>query len=362
MSPIELVASDFRQFGAPHGTFCLITGAADHGRTRCRPGDGYERVLSLTLPTGAALADLLAAEVPDGADVLVACPGQFLDSPAPEILGQRRLAVLPAGSTPLSEAQVDYFLAAAARTDVEQQDLTARRFFEQVSGSDRLTVVDDQTGSEAEFDHTAGDVVWNQQAGELSPGEQQLAPGGKLSVMPAEINTFAPGARLLGLTGTLTLSGWPIVHRHDVPGDGPDQQRLFDELACMVAHPVQLVVAAGVIETVRTDDDAARPAVEALTRLLEQDPRYRVIWELGFGINTAMDALPANCGPNEVHGGRSGVIHLGIGITPHTRFALAFLCPRSTLLAADGSAVLGRRKDTPRGRLNRVSSASCGCH
>jgi hypothetical protein len=180
--------------------------------------------------------------------------------------------------------------------------------------------------------------------------------------MPAEINTFDASARLLGLNGTLTLSGWPIVHRANDPDDAPEQQRLFSELANLVAHPVQLTVAAGVIEAVTTADSAAKPAAEALDRLLGEDPRYRVIWELGFGLNTDMDALPANCGPNEVYGARSGVVHLGLGITPHTRFALAFLCPRSSLLTADATAVLGRRLDTYRGRMNRVSTAGCGCH
>ncbi|KPI09485.1 hypothetical protein OK074_3291 [Actinobacteria bacterium OK074] len=362
MPPFELTATDFRQFGEPSGTFCLITGEAGRDTFRCRPGDGYQRVLPMTLPAGAALADLLTDEIPADAHVLVACPGQFLDSPAPEVLGKRKLAVLPAGSTPLTTAQVRYYLTAAARTDAGSQDLAAGLFFERVERTDRLLVVDDDTGSEAEFDHTAGDCVWNQQAGVLSPGEQQLAPGGKIGVMPAEINTFDASARLLGLNGTLTLSGWPIVHRSDDPGDAPEQKRLFSELASLVAHPVQLTVVAGVIEAVTTADSAAGPAVEALDRLLGEDPRYRVVWELGFGLNTDMDALPANCGPNEVYGARSGVVHLGLGITPHTRFALAFLCPRSSLLTADATAVLGRRLDTYRGRMNRVSRASCGCH
>ena len=172
MPPLELTATDFRQFGEPSGTFCLITGESSRDEIRCHPGDGYQQVLSMTLPAGAALADLLADRVPPEAHVLVACPGQFLDSPAPEVLGKRRLAVLPAGSTPLTTAQVGYYLTAAARTDVEGQDLAARRFFERVERTDRLVVVDDETGSEAGFDHTAGDCVWNQQAGVLSPGEQ----------------------------------------------------------------------------------------------------------------------------------------------------------------------------------------------
>ncbi|GAA3044087.1 hypothetical protein GCM10020000_24500 [Streptomyces olivoverticillatus] len=118
----------------------------------------------------------------------------------------------------------------------------------------------------------------------------------------------------------------------------------------------------GVIEDVTAPDAAARPAAEALDALLGTEPLYRTIWELGFGINTTTEIIPANCGPNEVHGASHGVVNLGLGVTPTTRFALAFLCPRSSLLTPDGTPVLGARRAVRRGRMRRVSSASCGCH
>ncbi|MFJ6719082.1 MULTISPECIES: hypothetical protein [unclassified Streptomyces] len=362
MSPLDLTTDDFGQFGEPVETFCLITTEDGGEPLSLLPGDGYSRVDHLTLPRGTRLGTLIAEQAPPDAHVLAVCPGRFLDSPSPQELGARKLAVLPAGSTPLTDEHVRYFLRTAAKTDVARQAAAAEEFFDLVGDSERLTIVDDASGTEAEFDHTAGDCVWNQQAGVLEPGDQQIFPSGKLSVTAAEITTFEPDARLLGLHGDLTLRGWPIVHRHADPADGDEQRRLFDALSPLVSNAVTLHVSAGTIEGVTPQTPAAAPAAEELDKLLTDDPRYRVIWELGFAINTATEVIPANCGPNEVYGATAGVVNLGLGITPATRFALAFLCPRSSLLTSDGTPVLGARKAVRRGRMQRVSSASCGCH
>ncbi|MFE2531971.1 hypothetical protein [Streptomyces sp. NPDC059371] len=362
MPPLDITTSDFDQFGRPAGTFCLITSEQHGDLVSLRSGDGYSHVLPLTLPPGTRLGELIERSVPADAHVLAVCPGRFLDSPTERELGGRKLAVLPAGSTPLTDEHVRYLLRTAALTDVARHAQVAEEFFDLVGDSDRLTIVDDVSGTEAEFDHTVGDCVWNQQAGVLEEGDQQIFPSGKLSVTAAEITTFEPEARLLGLDGELTLRGWPIVHRHQDPADGADQRRLFEALAPLVSNAVTLRVAAGSIESVTPQTPGATSAAVELEKLLTDDPRYRVIWELGFGINTTTEIIPANCGPNEVYGATGGVVNLGLGITPATRFALAFLCPRSSLVTSDGTAVLGARKAVRRGRMQRVSSASCGCH
>ena len=362
MPPLELEVSTFGQFGKPTDTFCLITSEDVDIALHAGEESGYSRTTQLSLPPHKRLGELLAERVPKDAHVLSACPGRFLESPTPEELGDRELAVLPAGSTPLTAEHVRYYLRAAARSDTAAQEALAEEFFDRVGASDRLLITDENTGTEAEFDHTVGDCVWNQQAGVLEPGEQQLLPPGKLSVTAADISTFQPEARLLGLTGELTLHGWPIVHRHADPAEADEQGRLFERLAALVSHPVTLRVRAGTVEEALPKNDGARTAAEALNLLFEEDPRYRTVWELGFGINTTTEIIPANCGPNEVWGSTHGVVNLGIGVTPTTRFALAFLCPRSSLLTADGTAVLGARKAVRRGRLRRQSSAGCGCH
>lgn len=375
MPSLELSTGPLRQFGAPGESLTLITAGApgprgtwpdpiapDLAPDLAELGAGYRGVQHLTLPQDASLGALLAAETAPDAHVLAVCPGRFLDSPTPEQLGARKLAVLPAGSTPVTADQVRYLIDCARRTDVDVQEELAAQFFDRVEQSARLLLVDDANGTEAEFDHTAGEVVWNLQAGRMEPGDQQILPAGKISATAAEITDFDPDARLRGLTGALTLHGWPIVHRHADPADAADQRRLFEDLSALVSHPVTLRLDGGVIQDVAAADRAAGRAADALTRLLADDPRYRVVWELGFGINTAMDVIPANCGPNEVYGASAGAVNLGIGTTPDTRFALAFLCPRSSLLEQDGTALLGARKAARRGRLRRTTAASCGCH
>lgn len=361
MEPLEFVTSDFGQFGDPAEKFYLITSDQYGESFSLSPGDGCSRVLRLTLPPATSIGELIAAGTPEDAHVLAVCPGRFLTSPTEGELGARKLAVLPAGSTPLTDEHVGYFLRTAARTDAALQTRTAEDFFDLVGDSDRVTVVDDASGTEAEFDHTAGDVVWNQQAGVMEPGDQQIFPAGKLSVTAADITAFEADARLVGLNGDLTLRGWPIVHRGEDPADCGDQQRLFDALSPLVANAVTLHVS-GDSSTVSPRRRQLRPRRQRSWRSCSPTTRATASSGSSAGINTGTEIIPANCGPNEVYGATGGVINLGLGVTPTTRFALAFLCPRSSLVTSDGTAVLGARKAVRRGRMQRISSAGCGCH
>src|SRR5205823_2967146 len=110
-------------------------------------------------------------------------------------------------------------------------------------------------------------------------------------------------------------------------------------------------------------------AAAALNDLLAAESGYRTVWELGFGINVAMSVVPANCGLNEVYGGTDGVVHLGLGLTPFTRFALTFLSPATRLVDGTGETLLGNaigqvasgQADGGRCRIRRTREASCGC-
>jgi hypothetical protein len=359
---ITVTAPALTQFTGPRETFCLVVDAAARDAYELAGGD-YGRAEVLGLPPGVDLDRFLPERVPDGAHVLVVCPERFLASPGEEAIGDRQLAVLPAGSTPLTPEQVRHFLAVAERTDAERQAKIAAAFFDAVERTDHLRIVDARYGTEAVFRHRSGDYSWNQQAGPLSPGEQQIVPGGELSVLPVDIVGFDADARL-DVTGRLALRGWPIVHRADEPGDAADQAELFTALRSMAGGAVVVEVADGVIRGYSPADEGARPAAAALETLLAADPRYRTLWELGFGINAELEQLPANCGPNEVYGGADGAFHLGLGLTPWTRFALTFSCPDSAVTDADGEVLLGDRRaaGTRRPRLVRRSSPGCGCH
>ncbi len=151
-----------------------------------------------------------------------------------------------------------------------------------------------------------------------------------------------------------------IVHAGYDAGLLGEQEQCYARLAGLYQGTVVLGVAAGLIVSCRPGDDSgvAAQAAAALEDLLAADPNYRIIWEVGFGINTELALLPGNCGLNEVFGGRQGVLHLGLGLTPATRFALTFLCPGSVVTTDTGRRLVGR---TGR-RIARIRSASCGCH
>src|SRR5262249_1546605 len=159
--------------------------------------------------------------------------------------------------------------------------------------------------------------------------------------------------------------GEPIVHAgYDTdPTLAWEQARLYERLAALRRHPVVIEVAAGVVTGCRAGSPApeAARATRALDELFAADIRYRTVWELGFGINTGMSVVAANCGMNEVFGGTSGVVHLGLGLTPFTRFALTFLCPDTAVLDGAGATLLGSTSDRPatgsRGRLRRTKDA-----
>jgi hypothetical protein len=358
-----VTAPSLRQFSGMLRSFRLVVDEPARAGYDVAGGD-YRDAKVLGLPAGTELGELLATEVPDGAHVLVVCPDRFLTSPGEDVLGDRQLAVLPAGSTPLTARQIRHFLAAAELTDVSAQAATAARFFDAVERTELVRIVDPRHGTEAVFRPAAADYVWNQQAGPLEPGEQQIVPAGELSVLPVEITDFDADVSM-AVTGTLTLHGWPIVHRADVPSDLADQAELFAALRGLAASPVVVEVDHGVIQSHRALAEGGRRAAAALDKLFTEDPRYRTLWELGFGINAELRQLPENCGPNEVYGGPAGAFHLGLGLTPWTRFALTFSCPGSTVTDADGTVLLGgdRAGAAPgRRRLSRRFSASCGCH
>jgi hypothetical protein len=166
-------------------------------------------------------------------------------------------------------------------------------------------------------------------------------------------------SRRLALDGELTLRGTPIVHGGSAPYDPGDQEYLYQALRHLEEAALTLVVADGVIVEHQATDPASRPAADALDRLFGQDERYRTVFEIGFGIHPDLELQPGNRAVNEVHGGRSGIFHLGIGLTPVTTYAPIVLCPDTTVRTDDGRFVAGARPD--RGPIRRVKSASCGC-
>jgi hypothetical protein len=353
-APLAVRPARYRQFADSRRPFFLIT---DAELVDAFVIDGEGEVVAIDPDRG--LGATLTGRTADDADVLVAAPGSFLGPLSPGELGSRRVMTLPCGSTPVTLDHLRAALPVLEETDVGTQDQRAAAFFAAVEDCTDMTITDQERSTAGVFPVLADYGEWHQQAGPLSPGEQQIAPSGELSVLAGGIDTFDPDVTL-PLSGEVTLRGPVIVHAGYDASLIDEQDDLYRRLAPLYRAPVILGVHNGVIASCRPGDDSASAAGTAaeMERLLESDAGYRTVWEIGFGINSELGLLPGNCGLNEVFGGRYGTLHVGLGLTPGTRFALTFLCPDSTVTTDAGQRIAGK----PGRRVTRVRSASCGCH
>ncbi len=353
-----------REFAGPHAVFCLLTQADRAAEFELAPSSRYGTVLHHALAAHEALADVLPA-LPVDADVFVVCPDRFLVSPDPAQLGAgRRISVMPCGSTPVTDAHVTYFLDVVERTDPEALEARADRLFEALGDADEVLLTSPAEGASARFG-ISGDYEWNQQAGMLSAGEQQIAPSGEASAAPTGLYRFDT-TRRLALSGRIALRGAPIVHRGDDPAVRGEQARIFADLDVLRTATVLLDLSGGLVTGVTALDRAGQPAVDALEKLYAADDNYRFVWEFGIGLNPVLEQQPGNCGLNEMYGSTGGVVHLGFGLTPSTRYALTFTCADTAMTdPASGSRIAGPAATAaapkPVRRLNRQRTASCGC-
>jgi hypothetical protein len=336
MSKIVIHPERIRQFGDPKGcAFCLVTNPDLIDAFEIAAAPGYSAVLVRTLAPGESFPDVLA-RCPEPSHVLVASPACFFDSPPPDLLGARKLIAMACNSTPTDLAAIRHFLGVIERTDPDHLEAFARRFFD----IEYLDFVDDSVGVRARFEHLSDRYEWNQQAGPLEWGQQQIAPMGEVSVLPVFIRDFDPGLRLQ-INGQICLHGHPILHNGSPSFLRTDQARLHALLAGMQEHPVIADVVHGEITRVRANDPRGQPVVDVLEALFRVDSRYRIVWEVGFAINTFLDLLPGNYAMNEVYGASNGCLHFGLGLTPYTQYHLDVICPDVRVVGSRGEVLLG---------------------
>lgn len=344
------------QFGAHSSAFCLVTTADREADFKVLPAASYCSSTVMLLHATQTLESLLAyGQVPDDADVLVVCPDRFLTSPTERAIGQRRISVLPCGSTPTTDQRIKYFLDVLHGSDVSRQEQFCAQLADALEHTAMVHLEDVVHGTAATF-QVSSDYEWNQQAGIIAPGEQQVAPPGEFSALPTGINTF-DATRRLYLDGSLTVVGPPIVHRADRDGLLATQARLFAALDTTRTAPLRLDVEGGVITDWRALDRSAEPAAEGLFELFDLGEHYRIIWEFGIGCNEAIEPQPGNCGLNEMYGSEAGVLHFGLGLTPTTDYAITLSCRQTCGLDDAGRRLFGAGTR----RMNRTRSASCGC-
>lgn len=358
MSTIAIRPSRLRSFGdTQDAVFCLITNEAHRNRFTIENGHGYRSVQTYVYDGTAALQSLVADTLPERAHVLVISPDHLVTSPDPDALGHRKLIAMACNSTPTNLDVVEHFMSVMERTDPLRQAALASHVFECAERSKHLEIRNERLDTHAVFEHFAGDYEWNQQAGLVGWGEQQLGPSGELSVLPVDVMRYEPERRFQ-LEGEIPINGRPVIHAGAASYSPIDQDRIYRAIAAAETSPVIATVRGGEIVSLRGTGSDSATAVEMLEALFAVDSRYRVIWEIGFGINTDLALHPGNVGMNEPFGGTNGVFHFGVGLTPHTQYAPIFICPDTTVLTDDGTLMLGstaRRTSIPR------KNAGCPC-
>ncbi|MYS19384.1 hypothetical protein GA0115240_107718 [Streptomyces sp. DvalAA-14] len=339
---VQIDPGKLSQLGEAVGsTFCLVTNPQlidEFTVVRDAPYDNY---LTIPFSEGDRFEDLLEKVIPEPAHILVVSPYRFFQSPDPELLGGRRkLMAMACNSTPTTMKEIRHFLGVMEATSASEQGAFSDTFFELAEEAEHLQYVDRVHGTRAVLQHLSDGLVWNQQAGPLEWGDQQIVPAGEISVLPIEITDFHEDLHL-PLEGEIVLRGYPILHNGTPSFSRLDQARIHGKLAAMREHAVKATVVRGRITTLEALDPGAAPAVEMLEQMFAVDSRYRIVWEIGHALNTSLDLMPGNHAMNEVYGGTEGCLHIGLGLTPFTQYHLDMIVPDTKVLGSNGTALIG---------------------
>lgn len=335
------------QFGsAADCNFYLVTNDSFADSFRIEGAAEYLSARVVALKESESFEEAITT-LPGPAHILVVSPARFFQSPETDGLGpDRKLLAMACNSTPTTLTEVRHFLKIMEDTSATEQDAFSARFFDLAEQADRLEYANPVTGTVAHLDHFADGLVWNQQAGSLEWGEQQIVPSGEISVLPVEITDFDEKL-YLPLEGEITLQGYPILHSGTPSFSRVDQARIHAALAAMEQHPIKAVVEGGHIVSLTAVDPGAEPAVAMLESMFEIDSRYRKVWEIGHALNTSLRILPGNHAMNEVYGGTAGCVHWGLGLTPYTQYHLDIIAPQTIVRsAADPESILLRGEAT----------------
>lgn len=340
-APITIDPDLLRQFGpAEDSVFVLVTNPEYKDDLTVSRSGSYRDYLTLPLHRGERFDDILPT-IPEPSHILAISPATFFESPPGELLGPRRkLMAMACNSTPTTMKIVEHFLHVMERTSPEEQDSFSDTFFELLETADHLVYVDHKRGTRATLQHAEETLVWNQQAGAVSWGEQQISPAGEISVLPIDIREFEEDLRL-PLEGRIVIRGYPILHSGTPSFSRADQARIYRNLSPLKDHAVIADVEGGVITNITADTPGATPVVNMLNAMFEVDSRYRIVWEMGHALNTSLDLVLGNHAMNEVYGGTQGCLHWGLGLTPYTQFHLDIISPDTTVYTDSGDIVLG---------------------
>jgi hypothetical protein len=357
MAAIKINPARYSQFGPAEGSvFCLITNRELENELEIVKEAPYAEYRTIFIGKGDDFEAMLAeGTIPQKSHSLVISPYRFFESPSEEALGQnRKLMGMACNSTPADLEIIRHFIGVIENTSAQEQGEFSDRFFELAESTDRLIYVDERHGTRAELDHLADGLIWNQQAGPLEWGEQQIVPSGEISVLPMQIVEFDEKLHL-PLEGSIAFRGFPILHSGTPSFIRKDQARLSGKLAGLEHEAVVCDITKGTISSLRPFRKEGAEVAKVFEAMFEIDSRYTLVWEIGHALNTSLDILPGNHAMNEVYGGERGCLHWGLGLTPFTQYHLDIISPDTTVYTESGDVVLGDKGGAPSVRMAAVA-------
>ncbi|MFJ8673187.1 hypothetical protein [Streptomyces sp. NPDC093589] len=351
----------YRQYMTGRKRFVLILEEQFMDSFDIEHGTRYEQYTKVTAEPGRPLADILSREVREGSDVLVIAEHDLLlTAPAVAIGPERTVATLRAGTGPLALNQVSALLEALEKTDPDAVRQGADTLTAALNAAGGLTLDDPLTGSLAKLTYAHPTWSWTD-TGVFQPGVVQAAPAGRHRLSADGVGTV--------ITGQIAVKGWPVVRSRT---SGTEQSRkLFEQLTALSHYPLVLTAEDGTVSDLRAAEAGSAKAAVALEQLFTTDPGHSRVAGLEFGLNNAVPLLPFNSESNATGTGKATTsVHLVLGSLPTTPLQVVLPCSISTLTALDsttplagaGTAAQGDGSTRPRRRMNRVTSAGCGCH
>lgn len=368
MKKIPLYPSRIRQFGEAEGsTFYLVTNSLFLDVFTIKHDKNYKDFKTIVYNSNDSFRELLRKEIQEPSHILVIAPECLFESVHPNDLGSRRkLLIFACNSAPTSLEAVEHFLRCGEKTDPEEQEKIADRFFKQCEATNFLKLVDEEYQTVAEFHHLNESYGWHEQLGMLDWGGQQIFPSGEIAcfLVPLKEISELPDIHF-NLNGEIPLRGYPVVHSGPPSFLREDQERIYQKLATFKNYPIIVKVEDGIAVDIRATHQSAKPALEMLEAMFMVDSRFRQIFEIGFAINKYVEILPQNSAMNEVYGGEEGCVHFGFGMLPYTQYHLDIICPNIKVLNKDNEVMLGaskkndEREETKKIVRYRVSHCPC---
>lgn len=358
MTAISIRPNFIKTFSNPKDNyFCVVTNESLKDVIDISNDSNYIDSMIVLYKDSDSFEELINKEIPENAHVLVISPDVFFQSPEQKYIGtHRKLIAMACNSTPTDIASIKHFMEVIENTDPNSQQEFADRFFDIGEKSEVLIFEDKINNTSATFNHLDDSYLWSEQAGHLGYGEQQLAPSGEVSVLPLSIQEFDENLRL-DFNGTIALQGIPILHNGKPSFLRADQKRIFDKLIEIKENPLIAKVENGVIIDLFDPSGNCPNALNILNSMFEVDSRYRILWEIGFGVNTHSKILEGNQAMNETFGSTHGAIHFGLGLTPYTQYHLDIICLNTVVRNNKNEYLIGQEHR----KILRNKSVGCPC-